>query len=182
MSLIINSEKNTTFFDINSVETNFICIIKRKSKKYKYILICKYNCKYIKTLGFNMTFSKYSYFENNAYLYDKGKYCIYFYSLGKDYIQKQIGINNCFYERGYLYTYNITKYLYNIYSLYKYLLSLYSSNYKSYTNNYTNRNFRILQIKKFNCMRYYKLYKYIICAYNRGAKYSRAAHITPPRI
>jgi len=156
MSLIINSEKNTTFFDINSVDTNFICIIKRKSKKYKYILICKY----IKTLGFNMTFSKYSYFENNAYLYDKGKYCIYFYSIGKDYIQKQVGINNCFYERGYLYKYNITKYLYNIYSLYKYLLSFYSSNNKLYTNYDSNIKLSILYIKKFNCMRYYKCVLY----------------------
>jgi len=150
MSLIIHS----LFISNYSDEDNYINVYIDKYNYYRLIYIYK---------GINkidMTISKNGYMFNDTFLcitnynHIDFSYINFSYS-HPNFVKKIIRINNTICIREYLSKYYIGHYLYNIYSIYKYLFSLYPVG-KIYT-----FNCNYIQIKKFNCMRYYKNIIYI---------------------
>ncbi len=130
---------------------NYIYIHKYKYNDY-YILY-RYKNKYNFKIEFNIINHIIRY--NCCYLYDKQKCRIEFINTGDNKISRCIVMNDRYYKYIYSVTYKLIKNTYNVYSLYKYLLSL------KYLYKYNNMHENISNMKKFNCMKNYKIIIYI---------------------
>jgi len=130
--------------------SNYIYINKYKNRDY--YLCYKYTNKYNFSIEFNTINNRINY--NYCYLFDKHTYCIEFKNAGGNKICKSIVMNDRYYTYVYSVTYELIKNTFNVYSLYKYLLSI------KYLYKYNNLQY-ISNIKKFTCMKNYKIIIYI---------------------
>jgi len=123
--------------------------------KYKNYYICyKYTNKYnfsIEQLQIINDRIKYNY----CCLFNKQKH-LEFIKTGDNCIDKFIIMDNNYYRYLYSFTYELNQNIFNAYSLYKYLLSL------KYLYKYNNMHENISNMKKFNCMKNYKIIIYIV--------------------
>ena len=136
------------------VSSNYIYIHQYKNNEY-YLL---YKYKYKFSIEFNIITNSIKF--NYCSLYKNPKYCLEIATASNNKISKYIRLGDNFYN--YIYNvdskYELMKNTYNIYLLYKYLLSI------NYFNKYNNMRENILNTKKFNCMKNYKIIIYIVDA------------------
>jgi len=165
MSLYINTKEisNEMEYDHNGSRNN-------KSIKTNYLIINKIykDYKYFKILGRYKNFSFEMKYYNNifnytiAYLNQLCNYHICFFSSLSTNISEEIKVKNIIRVINYNNINTIVKYNFNIYSLYKYLLSLYY--YSKYYSKNNRKYYTLVDLKTFNCMRYYKNIIYIVAA------------------
>jgi hypothetical protein len=148
-----NKNKNRLGYLINPPDSsNYIYIHKYKYKNF--FLSYKYINKYKFSIEFNTINDIIQY--NYCYLFDNQNHRIEFINTGGNNICKSIKRGDRYYTYVYNVTYKLNKNTYNVYSLYKYLLSL------KYDRKINNMLKNISTVKKFTCMKNYKIIIYIV--------------------